>query len=141
VIFLERFHNSTSLKIQYALFIFERLGLKQQALQDLFLLENTRLSLEQEFTIFRLKFPFFDLFFYHNFVFERKFIEEDIMNVHHGGSKSMNYDVIDELAFQNLEKRLKINIEKSASLHLEFWSLLSEDNPGLYFYVVMNNLI
>jgi len=57
-------------------------------------------------------------------------IEEDIMNVHNGASKSMNYDVIDELAYQNLEKRLKINIEKCASLHLEFWSLLSEDNPG-----------
>ncbi len=39
----------------------------------------------------------------------------------------------DELAFQNLEKRLKNNIEKSAGLHLEFWSLLSEDNPGRIF--------
>lgn len=51
-----RYHNSVMLKIQYALFIFEQLGLKQQALQELFLLENSRLTLEQEFIIFRLKF-------------------------------------------------------------------------------------
>jgi len=43
------------LKIQYALFLFERLGLKQQALQELFLLENARLTLEQELIIFRMK--------------------------------------------------------------------------------------
>ena len=43
------------LKIQYALFLFERLGLKQQALQELFLLENSRLTLEQDFILYRLK--------------------------------------------------------------------------------------
>lgn len=58
------------------------------------------------------------------------------MNTHQGTSKSSNYDVIDELTFQNLEKRLKNNIEKSAGLHLEFWSLLSEDNPGNNFFSI-----
>lgn len=55
-------------------------------------------------------------------------IEDEIMNAHH--QVSSNYDYVDELAFQNLEKRLKLNIEKSSGFHLEFWSLLSEDNPG-----------
>lgn len=54
------------------------------------------------------------------------------MNIQGSSSKSLNFDMIDELTFQNLEKRLKTNIEKSASLHLEFWSLLSEDNPGKF---------
>jgi len=30
-----------------------------------------------------------------------------------------------------LERKFKQNIEKSSSLHLEFWSLLSEESPEL----------
>jgi len=46
------------------------------------------------------------------------------------GSGFHNSDLLDELTFHNLDKRIKSNIEKSTSLHLELWSLLSEDIPG-----------
>lgn len=45
-----------------------------------------------------------------------------------GGNHSS--DLLDELTFHNLDKRIKVNIERSTSLHLELWSLLSEDIPG-----------
>lgn len=46
-----------------------------------------------------------------------------------GGNHSS--DLLDELTFHNLDKRIKVNIERSTSLHLELWSLLSEDIPGI----------
>jgi len=45
---------------------------------------------------------------------------------------------LDEFAFQNLERKFKMNIEKSSSLHLEFWSLLSEENPGKIEKISLN---
>lgn len=51
------------------------------------------------------------------------------------GSGFHNSDLLDELTFHNLDKRIKSNIEKSTSLHLELWSLLSEDIPGLFIRI------
>ena len=52
------------------------------------------------------------------------------MQTNQMGSGFHNSDLLDELTFHNLDKRIKSNIEKSTSLHLELWSLLSEDIPG-----------
>jgi len=56
-----------------------------------------------------------------------------MMQTNQMGSGFHNSDLLDELTFHNLDKRIKSNIEKSTSLHLELWSLLSEDIPGIDF--------
>lgn len=43
----------------------------------------------------------------------------------------MGLDVVSELAFKTHLMQCQSNIEKSAMLHMEFWSQLSEDNPDL----------
>ena len=57
----------------------------------------------------------------------RRIIEEDI-------AESQNENgalyVVSEMAFKNHFKSVETNIEKIALLHMEFWSQLSEDNPG-----------
>ncbi len=40
-------------------------------------------------------------------------------------------DIIQQLASQNFIKQVEVNIEKSAILHLEFWSTLQDDSPEL----------
>ena len=39
--------------------------------------------------------------------------------------------MVNELSIQSHLKQCRINIEKSANLHLEFWSQLSEESPDL----------
>lgn len=63
--------------------------------------------------------------------FYRKHIEKDIIESNKGNKNNSNFDVLDEFAFHNLERKFKANIEKSSTLHLEFWSLLSEESPEL----------
>ena len=40
-------------------------------------------------------------------------------------------DLVSETAFQTQLRLFQASIEKSALLHMEFWSQLSEDNPDL----------
>lgn len=59
-----------------------------------------------------------------------------MMQTNQMGTGFHNSDLLDELTFHNLDKRIKSNIEKSTSLHLELWSLLSEDIPGRIQYIL-----
>ena len=51
-------------------------------------------------------------------------------------------DVISEINYKHHFDRCQQTIEKISLLHMEFWSQLSEDNPGNYFkkYVKGNNI-
>jgi len=59
----------------------------------------------------------------------RKIIEDDIAERKNEGG--IGLDVVSELAFKTHLMQCQSNIEKSAMLHMEFWSQLSEDNPDL----------
>lgn len=117
------------LKLQYAGFLFDHLHQKQQTLQELFKLEDLNPSFEESFLIYSLMLRLSKKKFN---TFLRKHIEKEIIESNRKTNKSgSSFDVLDEFAFQTLEKKFKSNIEKSATLHIEFWSLLSEENPEL----------
>mmetsp|Transcript_18943 Transcript_18943/g.16338 ORF Transcript_18943/g.16338 Transcript_18943/m.16338 type:complete len:244 (+) Transcript_18943:1339-2070(+) len=110
---LKKFPNDTSLRIAYAFFLLDKMQSKQQALQELNNAESSKPPLDEEFIIYRYK----------------KIIEDEIAESQNEGTGGL--DVVSEIAFQNHLKSCQANIEKSALLHMEFWSQLSEENPDL----------
>lgn len=58
----------------------------------------------------------------------RKIIEDHIAESKNEGG---TLDIVSEIAFQNHFRQLQANIEKSATLHMEFWSQLSEEQADL----------
>jgi hypothetical protein len=110
---IKKFPNNTSLRIAYAFFLLEKMQSKQQALQELSQAEQNKPPFDEQFIIFRYK----------------KIIEDEIAESQAEGQGGL--DVVSESAFQNHLRQLQANIEKSALLHMEFWSQLSEDNPDL----------
>jgi len=110
---IKKFPNNTSLRIAYAFFLLEKMQSKQQALQELTSAEQNKPPFDEQFVIFRYK----------------KIIEDEIAESQAEGQGGL--DVVSESAFQNHMRQLQANIEKSALLHMEFWSQLSEDNPDL----------
>lgn len=109
---IKKFPNNTALRISYAFFLLEKMHSKQQALQELNQAEQNKPSFDEQFLIFRYK----------------KIIEDEIAESQNDGQ---GLDIVSEAAFQNSLRTLQANIEKSALLHMEFWSQLSEDNPDL----------
>ena len=91
--------------------------------------------------------PYLLIFFFFNlWVFEmlksikyliltiyRRIIEEDIAE---SQNENGALDVVSELAYKNHFKSVQTNIEKMAMLHMEFWSQLSEDNPGFFNFFI-----
>lgn len=110
---IKKFPNNTALRISYAFFLLEKMHSKQQALQELTQAEQNKPSFDEQFIIFRYK----------------KILEDEIAERQNDGQGGL--DVVSEVAFQNHLRQLQANIEKSALLHMEFWSQLSEDNPDL----------
>jgi PAS domain S-box-containing protein len=110
---IKKFPNNTSLRISYAFFLLEKMHSKQQALQELGQAEQNKPPFDEQFIIFRYK----------------KIIEDEIAESQNEGTGGL--DVVSEIAFQNHLRQCQANIEKSALLHMEFWSQLSEDNPDL----------
>jgi len=110
---IKKFPNANALRISYSFFLLEKMHSKQQALQELTQAEQNRPSVDEQFIIFRYK----------------KLIEDEIAESQNEGQGGL--DVVSEVSFQNNLRNLQANIEKSALLHMEFWSQLSEDNPDL----------
>jgi len=110
---IKKFPNDYSLRISYAFFLLERMQSKQQALQELTQAEQSNPSFDNHFIIFRYK----------------KIIEDEISEIQNENQE--NLDIVTEVSFQNHLRQLQANIEKSALLHMEFWSHLSEDSPDL----------
>jgi len=110
---IKKFPNANALRISYSFFLLEKMHSKQQALQELTQAEQNRPSVDEQFVIFRYK----------------KLIEDEIAESQNEGQGGL--DVVSEVSFQNNLRNLQANIEKSALLHMEFWSQLSEDNPDL----------
>ena len=55
----------------------------------------------------------------------------DSSNNHVSQQKGDQAEMVNELSIQNNLMQCRTNIEKSANLHVEFWSQLSEDQPDL----------
>lgn len=106
------------LRIKYALFLLDKLDQKQLALQELLSAGRFKPGVSEEFLIYRFK-----------RLVEAELLEkkkEDAVN-----RQGFAMETVNELALNAIVKQLKLNVEKSAGLHLEFWSQLSEDVPDL----------
>ena len=113
---LQKKPYNPTLRIQYALFLLDKINQKQLALQEIINASNYKPAWDEEFLIFRFK----------------KIIEEELLEKKKEDKLlGLSFDSINELALNSLVKQIKINIEKSANHHLEFWSQLSEDTPDL----------
>ena len=110
---IKKFPSDTALRISYSFFLLERMQSRQQALQELTLTEQCKPPFDEQFIIYRYK----------------KIIEDEIAESQNEGQGGL--DIISENAFNNHLRLCQANIEKSALLHMEFWSQLSEDNPDL----------
>ena len=112
---VKTFPENTSLRISYAFFLLDRMFSKQQALRVLTEAEQRDPPIDLEFVAFRYK----------------KIIEDEITESHHDQQADGGLDIGSETSFQNHLRMCQANIEKSALLHMEFWSQLSEDQPDL----------
>ncbi|KRX02121.1 PAS domain [Pseudocohnilembus persalinus] len=114
---LQKFPNSTELRIYYSLYLLDKMRSKQQALQELINVEQEKPSFGQQFIVYRYK-----------SIIELELIENDNQN---NGQKIDQNENLNELSLQNHILQCRMNIERSSNLHVEFWSQLSEDIPDL----------
>ncbi|KAL4470963.1 hypothetical protein ABPG72_013550 [Tetrahymena utriculariae] len=118
---LQRFPNNTYLRIMYALFLLDKMLSKQQAMQELLNTELEGPAFDEQFIIFRYK----------------RIIENELKvstvqsTIIQKNKKEGNSEMVNELSIQNHQDACRSSIEKSANLHVEFWSQLSEDQPDL----------
>ena len=69
---------------------------------------------------------------------KRKLIEEQMFeNSKNSRNPASGIDAVNELTTENNLREIRSSIEKSASLHIEFWSQLSEDTPGRDWYIAI----
>ena len=52
--------------------------------------------------------------------------------------ESNNFESINDISLENNHRLLKRSIEKIAILKMEFWSQMSEERPGFYFFLMQN---
>lgn len=115
-VMLQKKPYNSALRVQYALFLLDKLNQKQLALQEIVAAAGYKPSLSEQFMIFRLK----------------KIIENELLDKKKEEKVlGLGFDSINELALNSLVKIIKNNVERAASFHLEFWSQLSEDVPDL----------
>ena len=115
---LQKYPNSTRLRIIYALYLLDKVKSKQQALQELINAELERPSFDEEFIIYRYK-----------IITEAELMDSSSNQL--SQQKGDQAEMVNELSIQNNLSQCRLNIEKSANLHVEFWSQLSEDQPDL----------
>ncbi|CAD8048146.1 unnamed protein product [Paramecium sonneborni] len=107
----KRFQNSIKLRLKFCVYMYEKMKQKQNALIELQAIEQMFPKFDEQFIIYRFK----------------KIIEEEL----NSGDGYGNFDIGNELQFQNNYKTLQRYIERSSLLHMDFWSLLQEDYPDL----------
>ncbi|CAD8043447.1 unnamed protein product [Paramecium primaurelia] len=107
----KKFQNCIKLRLRFAIYLYEKMKQKQNALIELQAIEQLFPKFDEEFIIYRFK----------------KLIEDELNSNEGYGS----FDIGNELQFQNNYKTLQRYIERSSLLHMDFWSLLQEDFPDL----------
>lgn len=69
---------------------------------------------------------------------KRQIIEEDLAE---SQNENGALDFMSEIIFKNIFTNMQFNIEKIAIFHMEFWSILAEDNPGDFYPLFYFKLI
>ncbi len=118
---IEKFPKCTFLRIQYALFLMEKMQNNSWALKQLMKSEKRRPPLDEQFLIYRLKY----CFCFHKSR-DRRVIEEKMVGSAENNPGS-NLDVVSALAYQNHKRQWEGYMEKAAQQHIKFWTCLTED--------------
>ena len=117
--YAKRTDSHSGIHIIYAYFLFYRMKNIHMALLELNTAEKLEISLQQEFSTFRLKMVIQDSLFEH---YSSKAANRQIFE---------NIDTTIVIIFENLFSKLHESIEKSAFTHIEFWSQLDALIPDL----------
>ena len=112
---IQKFPTCTSLKIQYAFFLMERMNKKQEAIAELSQASALAPPFDEQFLVYRYQ----------------KISEDfgDGSGGDHSGSGGM--DIVAKFAYESSLRQCSQHIQKSAALHLEFWNYLREDRPDI----------
>ncbi|CAK67417.1 unnamed protein product (macronuclear) [Paramecium tetraurelia] len=108
---IKNFPTDTHLRLHYAYFLMDYLKLKQLALTELQQAEQSNVSFDFSFIIFRFK----------------KIIEEELQQQQQ--ESSIHLDVSNEMTFLAQSKQLMNMVERTALLFIDFWSQLQEEMP------------
>ncbi|CAD8060370.1 unnamed protein product [Paramecium sonneborni] len=108
---IKSFPTDIHLRLHYAYFLIDYLKLKQLALTELQQAEQTNVSFDFSFIIFRFK----------------KIIEEELQQQQQ--ESSIHLDVSNEMTFLTQSKQLMNMVERTALLFIDFWSQLQEEMP------------
>jgi hypothetical protein len=88
------------------------MGNKREAMRELNECANLKPSVYQQFIIYRYK----------------RLIGDSLIE---SGKESGGYEYISAVNYEANFRKCKLNIERSALLHFEFWNHLQEDSPDL----------
>ena len=111
---IAKFPICTSLKIQFAFFLMERMNKKQDAIAELMQASLYNPPFDEQFVIYRYN----------------KMSEDYGDSGSHDGQGG-GLDVVAKFAYDSSLRQCQQHIEKSAGLHLEFWNYLREDRPDI----------
>ena len=106
---LAKYPNSTSLRISYALFLWDRFKNKNQSLQEFSIAAKYNPPFDEQFIIFRYK----------------KIINEEEESKHQSEEA---LDVVSGIAYESHYKQCHSNILKAANLYMDFWDQLTNQN-------------
>jgi hypothetical protein len=109
---IRRFPKFTLLKITYSNFLLDQLGNKREAMRELVECQKLRPSIDEQFMIYRYI----------------RLIGDSLIE---SGKESGGYEYISAVNYESSFRKCKLNIEKTALLHFEFWNHLQEDSPDL----------
>jgi len=109
---IKRFPKCTILKITYSNFLLDHMGNKREAMRELNECAKLKPSVYQQFIIYRYK----------------RLIGDSLIE---SGKESGGYEYISAVNYEANFRKCKLNIERSALLHFEFWNHLQEDSPDL----------
>jgi PAS domain S-box-containing protein len=112
---IEKFPKTPRLHMAHAFISHEKLKNKYKALFELMKTEENKPNIQEEFSIYRYK----------NLI-EEEMVEYDLRSTE---TKGIDVNVI--VHFQNKYVQFQSAIEKSVSLHLDFWRELLEDSPDI----------
>ena len=113
----KRFPECVGLKIDYSWFLLSKMHNKRDALKELISAEKYSTSLDDSFKVYHYK----------------QIIEEELYDMEGGGSgySSGGLDYVAAINYENHFRQFRNLIERSATLHFDFWNLLMEDQPDL----------
>ncbi len=120
---IRQYPECVGLKIDFAWFLLSKMMNRRESLKELIHADKqAHPNFDEAFVIYRYK----------------QLIEDELYEHVDGGSQGYSggggaagLDYVAALNFENFFRALRSSIERSATLHYDFWNLLLDDSPDL----------